>query len=72
MATGLALSVVVGLAAGLGAVAFRWMIKGFQWIFFGYGANVLSFLGDYYVVLLPALGGLVFGPLVYFVAHEAK
>jgi chloride channel protein, CIC family len=62
----------VGLLAGLGAVVFRWMIRGFQRIFFGQGAEWLGFLGHYYVVLLPAVGGLLFGPLIYFLAREAK
>jgi len=72
MVTGLALSVVVGLIAGLGAVAFRWMIKEFQWLFFAKCATIFSFLGDYYLVLLPALGGLLFGLLIYFLAREAR
>jgi chloride channel protein, CIC family len=71
-ATGVALAVLVGLLAGLGAVVFRWMIRGFQRIFFGQGAEWLGFLGHYYVVLLPAVGGLLFGPLIYFLAREAK
>jgi CIC family chloride channel protein len=62
----------VGVVAGLGAVAFRWLIKGFQWLSFYQGATTFGFLGDYYVIILPALGGLIFGPLIYFLAREAK
>ena len=69
---GILLAAVVGLCAGLGAVAFREMIKGFQWIFFNRGADILDFLGDRYVVLLPIIGALLFGPLIYFLAREAK
>jgi len=71
-ATGIILAVLVGVLAGLGAVVFRWMIRGFQWVFFNRGAIVFDSLGDYYVILLPALGGLLFGPLIYFLAREAK
>jgi CIC family chloride channel protein len=70
--TGILLAVLVGVAAGLGAVAFRWLIRGFQWIFFKQGAEIFSFMGDHYVIVLPILGGLLFGPLIYFLAREAK
>jgi CIC family chloride channel protein len=62
----------VGLIAGLGAVGFRWLIKGVQWLFFNRGAVAFDFLGDNYVILLPAIGGLFVGLLVYFLAREAK
>jgi CIC family chloride channel protein len=70
--TGLILAVAVGLVAGLGAVLFRWLIEAFQTVFFDGGSAVFGFLGDYYVILIPALGGLLVGPLVYFFAREAK
>jgi CIC family chloride channel protein len=72
MVAGLVLAVIVGLVSGLGAVAFRWLIKSFQSLFFSGGSQLLSFLGDYYVILIPAVGGLLVGPLVYFLAREAK
>jgi chloride channel protein, CIC family len=71
-AMGIALAVMVGLLAGLGAVVFRWLIKGFQRIFFEQGATWFGFLGQYYVIVLPVLGGLLVGPLIYFLAREAK
>lgn len=69
---GLVLAIAVGIAAGLGAVAFRWMIKGFQWVFFAKGAEAFSVLGNYYVIILPIIGGLIFAPIIYFLAREAK
>jgi CIC family chloride channel protein len=72
MLAGLILSVAVGLVAGLGAVVFRWLIGSFQSLFFEGGSQVLSALGDYYVVLIPVAGGLLVGPLIYFFAREAK
>lgn len=68
----LGLALVIGALAGLGAVAFRFMITGFQSVFFGGGAKVLSFLGDYYVIIVPVAGALLFGPIIYFFAREAK
>ena len=70
--TGLILAIVVGLVAGLGAVVFRWLITSFKLLFFDGGSQLLSFLGDYYVILIPVAGGLLVGPLIYFFAREAK
>jgi CIC family chloride channel protein len=72
MLAGLILAVVVGLASGLGAVVFRWLIRFFQQFFLDGGSHALSFLGQYYIILIPAAGGLLVGPLVYFFAREAK
>jgi CIC family chloride channel protein len=58
--------------AGLGAVAFRWMIRGFQWVFFKQGAEILGFMGDHYIIILPVIGGLLIGPLIYLLAREAR
>lgn len=66
------LAVVVGVLAGLGAVGFRYLIEFFQRGFFGGGERLFSFFGEYYVILVPAAGGLFVGPLVYFFAREAK
>jgi CIC family chloride channel protein len=70
--SGLVLAVVVGAVSGLGAVAFRWLINSFTTLFFHRGGEVLSFLGQYYVILIPVAGALLFGPLIYFFAREAK
>lgn len=69
---GVALATLVGIAAGLGAVAFRRLISSFQSFFFDGGEQVLGALGRYYVILLPAIGGLLVGLLIYFFAREAK
>ena len=69
---GIILIVLVGLASGLGAVLFRWMISGFSTVFFDSGETAFGFLGRYYVIIIPVLGGLVVGLLVYFLAREAK
>jgi chloride channel protein, CIC family len=63
---------LVGVGAGAGAVLFRWLINFFRQLAFGGGATPLDFLGAYYVVLIPAIGGLGVGPLVHFFAREAK
>lgn len=58
-------SVVVGLGAGFGAIIFRWLINNFKMLFFEQGHDLLHFLGPYYVILIPAAGGLIVGPLIY-------
>jgi CIC family chloride channel protein len=65
-------SIVVGLCSGFGAIIFRWLINNFKMLFFEQGHNVLQFLGPYYVIFIPAIGGLIVGPLIYFFAREAK
>ncbi len=63
---------IIGVGAGFGAILFRWMISFFQNLFFNQGQHVLSFLGSYYVIIIPAIGGTVVGLLVYFFARETK
>jgi CIC family chloride channel protein len=72
MVAGLILAMLVGVFSGLGAVVFRWLIRAFQSFFIDGGSHTLSFLGNYYIILIPAAGGLLVGPLVYFFAKEAK
>ncbi len=72
-AFGTTLAVTVGIVAGLGAVAFRWLISFFHELFFDHGADILGFMGQYYVILLPVLGGLIVGLLIHFSgARETK
>ncbi len=70
--TGLTLAIVVGVVAGLGAVGFRWLISEVQTLFFSNGADYLGFMGPYYIILLPAVGGLIVGLLIRYGAREAK
>lgn len=65
-------SILVGLGGGVGAIVFRWLILQFKNLFFVKGGVALSFMGPYYVIILPAVGGLIVGLLVYFFAREAK
>lgn len=43
-----------------------------EWIGFDWFPRVTSAWGSAYVVIVPALGGLIVGPLIYFYAREAK
>jgi len=71
----LVLGAVVGLAGGLGAVGFRYVIGLFQTLSYGSTGELLDLVAEspwYLRILVPALGGLVVGPTVYFFAREAK
>lgn len=62
------LALLVGTAAGGAAIVFRELISDFDDIFYG----TIGGLGTWKAVLVPAAGGLLVGPLIYFFAREAK
>lgn len=66
------LAVIIGIGAGLFACIFRQMIALAQGLFFGQGQTLGAWLGDAWVIVIPALGGLLVGPLTHFLAREAK
>ena len=69
------LAILIGVAGGLGAIVFRKMIEMFHYLFFMVILPKITYeiggvnLG---VALLPALGGLIVGPIVNRVAPETK
>ena len=63
---------IIGIGAGFGAIAFRWLIGFFHNMFFVRGEQALSFMGYYYVVIIPAIGGVIVGLLIYFFSSESK
>jgi CIC family chloride channel protein len=75
------LALLIGAGAGLGAVAFRYLISLFTWLATGHGefgqqgrvgSGHLPWLGLAFFVLIPVIGGLVYGPLIYKWAREAR
>ncbi len=68
------LAVLVGALAGLASVFFKEMIHFFQSIFWRAPTIIAAVSSKpwYYTILIPALGGLLVGPLIYFGAREAK
>ena len=69
------LATLVGLAGGFGAIGFRALIDLVQSIAYGAKGDLLELALAtpwYLKVWVPAAGGLVVGPLVYFFAREAK
>ena len=77
----IALAVLTGAGAGLAAVAFRYLVLGITYAFTGRGdysdagrvaSPHLPGLGIFFVVLVPVIGGLLYGPLVDRFAREAR
>jgi CIC family chloride channel protein len=69
------LGVGVGLLGGYGAVGFRLLISFLRHLCYGPGNDFLQVLAGHtwwYRILVPAAGGLVVGPMIYFLAKEAK
>lgn len=64
--------IVVGGLCSIVVFVFLWLLDFFNGIFFGQGKELFAFLQQYYVLLLPAIGGLIVGPLVYYGAKEAR
>jgi chloride channel protein, CIC family len=75
------LALAIGAGAGGGAIVFRWLITTFTHLFSGHAdysaaghaANPhIPDLGIWFVLLTPVVAGLVYGPLVYKFAPEAR
>jgi len=67
--------IFVGVAGGYGAVGFRHLINFIQSIAYGSSAELLDVVKSiswYWRISIPAIGGLIVGPIVYFFAREAK
>jgi chloride channel protein, CIC family len=75
------LALVLGAGSGLGAVVFRYLIYFFTWAATGHsqfgqqgyvGSSHLPWLGLGFFVVIPVIGGLLYGPLIYNGAREAR
>ncbi|MGD8775224.1 MAG: chloride channel protein, partial [Syntrophobacterales bacterium] len=67
--------ILIGILAAYGALLFRFAIKFTQYCFYQDARDILAFadtLPTYLIIALPALGGLLVGPIIYFGAREAK
>lgn len=76
-----AVALLVGVGAGLGAVMFRYLIFGFTWLATGHtefgqqgriASAHLPWLGVAFFVVIPVVGGLLYGPLIQRFAPEAR
>ena len=65
-------ALLVGAGGGFGAVVFRWLIQSVQTVAYDGLGSLLSGLTPYHLLIIPALGGAIFGPLIHYFAREAK
>ncbi|WP_420038027.1 chloride channel protein [Streptomyces sp. cg28] len=75
------MAVLVGAGAGVGSIVFRWCIQTFTRWFSGHadyaaapgsGNPHVPWLGPFFVLVAPVVGGLLYGPLVNRFAKEAR
>ena len=69
------IAIIIGVIAGYAAVGIRFLIEEFSHLSFPGDGNVLENIMSnpwYVIILVPTIGGLIVGPLIYFFAPEAK
>jgi CIC family chloride channel protein len=75
------MAIAVGVGSGFAAVGFRWLIFAFTWLATGHqqfgqqgrvGSLHLPWLGIWFLLLVPVVGGLIYGPLIQRFAREAR
>ena len=65
-------ALIVGIGAGLGAVVFRRLIAGVHILAWDGLGGLLEGIAPFHLLIIPAVGGAIFGPLIYRFAREAK
>ncbi|MBI9071188.1 MAG: chloride channel protein [Melioribacteraceae bacterium] len=68
-------AIIIGVLGGFAAIGIRFLIEEISLISFAGEGSLLEriMLAPWYIkVLVPAIGGLIVGPLIYFFAPEAK
>ena len=66
---------LIGLGGGFGAVGFRYLIRLVQRIAYGtwtFDLDAVRAIPWYVLIFIPAIGGLLVGPLVFRLAREAR
>ena len=69
------IAIIIGVVAGYAAVGIRFLIEEFSNFSYPGSGNILENITNtpwYLVILVPTIGGLIVGPLIYFFAPEAK
>ncbi len=65
-------AILVGAVTGLAAILFIQLIDGITVVGFGWIPELLPATGRWWLIVVPALGGLVAGPIIARFAREAK
>jgi len=69
------IAIIIGVIAGYAAVGIRFLIEEFSHLSYPGDGTVLENIMNtpwYLIILVPTIGGLIVGPLIYFFAPEAK
>jgi chloride channel protein, CIC family len=69
------IAIIIGVLAGFSAIGIRAMIKFFSDISFPGTGNLLENILRtpwYLILIIPVIGGLIVGPIIYYMAPEAK
>ena len=69
------IAIIIGVLAGFSAIGIRAMIKFFSNISFPGPGNLLQNIMDtpwLLILIIPIIGGLIVGPIIHFLAPEAK
>ena len=69
------IAIIIGILGGFGGIAIRALIKFISFIAFEGPDSLLQNIINtpwYLIILIPMIGGLIVGPLIYFLAPEAK
>lgn len=69
------IAIIIGVLGGFAGIGIRAMILWISEISYGAGDNFLANVLNtswYWILIIPAIGGLIVGPIIYFFAPEAK
>ena len=69
------IAIIIGVLAGFSAIGIRAMIKFFSDVSFPGTGNLLQNIMDtpwLLILIIPVIGGLIVGPIIYYLAPEAK
>ena len=69
------IAIIIGVLGGFAGIGIRAMILWISEISYGAGDNFLENVLNtswYWILIIPAIGGLIVGPIIYFFAPEAK
>ena len=68
-------AIIIGLFAGFAAIGIRFLIREISSLCFQGEGNLLQNIMNtpwYWILIIPTIGGLIVGPIIYFWAPEAK
>lgn len=65
-------ALIVGIGSGLGAVVFKTLVEGASEFTFHDLGNFFNTSTPWHLVIIPLIGGLISGPIIFHFAREAK